>query len=205
MLAWLGRHGLVTPEQVARRFFGRENGSVGLRVAYRRLCKLQELGLIRRDLTYQARSPNVLGLSPQGAREAGINVPPARLVESELRHALSVVDLMEQLVTRDPGAEMRTEREIRADRLHEHRLNLRRPGRGRTPDGELKLPTGQLVAVELDLTSKRTLLLERILRAYRQERYDRVWWYVLPGVAARLSRLVAEQRSDDFVEVRQWV
>jgi hypothetical protein len=112
---------------------------------------------------------------------------------------------MEHLAADHPEAVMRTEREIRANRLHEHRHKARRPGRGRIPDGELTLPSGTLVAVELDLTSKRTLLLERILRAYQQEQYDRVWWYVLPGAVARLSRLVKEQRSDDSVDVRPWL
>lgn len=204
MLAWIGRHGLVTPEQVARRYFTRADGSVGLRVTYRRLQKLQELALLRRDLTPHASSPNVLRLTRQGARAAEIDVVPARLVESELRHALSLVELMEHLAADNPSAEIRTEREVRASRLKEHRLGARRPGRGRTPDGELGFPSGQTVAVELDLTPKRTLLLERILRAYRQERYDQVWWYVPPGVVPRLSRLVIEERSDDFVEVRPW-
>jgi hypothetical protein len=146
MLAWIGRHGIVTPEQLARRFFARAEGDVGMRVAYRRFAKLQSLGLLRRDATPHCRSPHVIRLTQAGAK----------------------------------------------------------PGRGRTPDGELTLASGKLVAVELDLTPKRTKDFERILRSYKQERFDLVWWYVLPGTLPRLRRVVADNRADDYVEVRPW-
>ena len=61
-----------------------------------------------------------------------------------------------------------------------------------------------LVAIELDLTPKRTKDYERILRSYTQERFDQVWWYVVPGAVPRLTKVVADNRADDFVEVRPW-
>jgi hypothetical protein len=96
------------------------------------------------------------------------------------------------------------EREIRTDRWHERSTETRRPGRGRTPDGELTLASGKLVAVELDLTPKRTNDFERILRSYKQERFDLVLWYVLPCTLSRLRKVVADNRADDYVEVRPW-
>src|SRR5436190_8478207 len=92
ILAWIGRHGVVTPAQVARHFFTRDDGSVGQWAAYRRLRKLEELGLTREDRTFW-REPNVLRLTTAGARLADIDVGPARLVLGELRHTLALVDL----------------------------------------------------------------------------------------------------------------
>lgn len=129
-------------------------------------------------------------------------VRPARIVESEIRHALSLVDLMEQLVTVNHGATLKTEREILTDRWHERHAGTRAPAKGRTPDAEMTLRGGERVAIELDLTPKRTKDYERILRSYKQERYDLVWWYVVPGAADRVAKMVLDNRADDFVEVR---
>ena len=133
-----------------------------------------------------------------------IGVRPARLVEGEVRHSLALVDLVEALGASNQGSFLRTEREIRTDRWHQRRDGNLRPGKGRTPDGELTLKNGKVVAIELDLTPKRSKDFERILRAYRQERFDAVWWYVVPGAVPRVKQLVKDNRCDDFIEVRAW-
>ena len=108
MLAWIGRHGIVTPEQLARRFFARSDGDVGMRVAYRRFAKLQSLGLLRRDATPHSRSPHVIRLTQAGAKAGEIDIAPARLVEPEIRHSLALVDLMERLTEAHPDCAART-------------------------------------------------------------------------------------------------
>ena len=204
MLAWIGRHGIVTPDQVARRFFVGSDGVVGKRAAHRRLLKLEICGLVQRDATSLYRSPQVIRITRAGARTGEVDISPARLVEAEIRHSLALVDLMDGLAGAYPDGAVRTEREIRTDRFHERSSGTRGPGRGRTPDGELTLGSGLLVAIELDLTPKRTVTYGRILRSYIQERFDRVWWYVVPGALPRLTKVVADNRADDFVEVRPW-
>ena len=47
MLTWIGRRGLVTPDQVSARFFSRDGGSLGQWASYRRLRKLEQLHLLR--------------------------------------------------------------------------------------------------------------------------------------------------------------
>ena len=42
----------------------------------------------------------------------------------------------------------------------------------------------------------------KILRAYRQERFDAMWQYVVPGAVPRVKQLVKDNRCDDFIEVR---
>lgn len=204
ILAWIGRHGVVTADQVARRFFGRDDGATGKRAAYRRLAVLEDLGLVRRDQTPFWRAPHVIRVTKAGTEIGEIDIAPARIVEPEMRHALALVDLTEQLLAENKGATLRTEREIRTDRWHERHAGTRDPARGRTPDGALTLKGGKVVAIELDLTPKRSKDFERILRAYRQESFDKVWWYVLPGAVPRVERLVLDNRVDDFISVRPW-
>jgi hypothetical protein len=200
----MGRHGVVTADQVARRFFVRDDGGTGSRAAYRRLAVLENLGFVRRDRTPFWRAPQVLRITKAGAEVGEIDIAPARIVEGEVRHSVALVDLVEQLAAANPTAKLRTEREIRTDRWHERHAGTRQPARGRTPDGQLTLRNGKVIAIELDLTPKRSKDFERILRAYRQERYDKVWWYVLPGVVPRVTKLVNENRVDDFIDVRAW-
>ncbi len=139
-----------------------------------------------------------------GAQFGEVGVRPARLVEPELRHSLALVDLTEELAAANKGSVLRTEREIRTERWHGRQDGRFRPGKGRTADGELVLKSGKTVAIELDLTPKRSKDFERILRSYRQERYDLVWWYVVPGALARVTKLVKDNQCDDFVQVRRW-
>src|SRR5579884_4165538 len=97
ILAWIGRHGIVTAEQVARRFFARDDGATGQRAAYRRLLVLEGMRLVRRDRTPFWRAPQVLRITKAGAEVGEVDVAPARIVEPDLRHALALVDLTEQL------------------------------------------------------------------------------------------------------------
>jgi DNA-binding HxlR family transcriptional regulator len=80
MLAWIGRHGIVTPAQVARRFFARSDGQVGMRAVWRRLARLQTLGLVHRDATPHWHSPHVVRLTKAGAKAGEVDIAPARLV-----------------------------------------------------------------------------------------------------------------------------
>jgi hypothetical protein len=202
MLAWIGRHGIVTPEQVARRFFTRDGGALGRGAAYRRLRKLRELGLVRSDRTFYME-PSVLRLTTGGARLADTGVGPARLVMAEIRHSLAIVDLIEQLLEKHRSATLTTERELRIERRQELAARTRRVGRGRLPDAILTI-NGKRVAVELDLTSKRSNDFDRILKKYLGEKYSEIWWYVKPRVVPRLVEIVRRNRADDLVTVRPW-
>jgi len=204
MLRWIGRHGVVTPAQVAQHFFAREDGNVGQWAAYRRLRKLEEMDLVRHDRTFW-REANVLRLTGSGARLADIDIGPARLVLAEIRHTLAVVDLVEDLLAKSPkGTELQTERELRIERRRELGRGQRTVGRGRVPDALFIRPDKKKVALELDTTPKRARDLDSILIAYIQEHYDQIVWYVLPRQVEQLTEIVRRQRADDFVEVRAW-
>ncbi len=203
IITWVALHGIVTPDQIAQHFFRRSSGDVGRWAAYRRLRKLGELGLIRKDPVYWRHS-QVIRVTGAGARLANADVGPANLVMAEVKHALAVVDLLERLRPVAPrGAEVTTERELRVQRRRELAANPRLKGRGRIPDAVLSWGN-QRIAIELDRTPKRSFDYERILRAYFQESYDKVWWYVGPAVADRLRTLVRQNQAADLVEVRIW-
>ncbi|HEX5309264.1 MAG TPA: hypothetical protein VFW38_09325 [Solirubrobacteraceae bacterium] len=206
------RHGVVTAELVGRRFFfrGPNAGDYGKWAAYRRLRALRELGLILSDKPFADR-PAVLRVTREGARIADVGLRPAPLVLSELRHSLAVVRLTEYLLAENAGAELTTERELRAQRYRELRDGVREPEEGRAPDALLRIPTNGLgaqgvvtVAVELDLTRKDRRAMERMVRQYDYERVDRVWWFVTLARLDRTRALVRELRAEDRIEVKAW-
>ena len=211
ILRWMARHGVVTAELVGRRFFWRPDANdYGKWAAYRRLRALRELGLILSNKPY-ADQPAVLRVTREGARIADVGLRPSPLVLSELRHSLAVVWLTEYLLAENAGAELTTERELRAQRYRELRDGTRQTEQGRAPDAFLRIPTKgagaqsvTTVAVELDLTRKDRRAMERMIRQYDREKVDRVWWYVTPARLERTRALVHELRADDRIEVREW-
>jgi hypothetical protein len=211
ILRWITRHGVVTAELVGRRFFWRsEQKTYGKWAAYRRLRALRDLGLVLCDKPY-AQRPAALRVTREGARIADIGLRPAPLVLSELEHTLAVVWLTEYLLAEHPGAELTTERELRAQRYRELRDGTRQTERGRTPDALLRLPAKSVgalvvltVAVELDRSRKDRRAMERMIRQYDHENVDEIWWYVTPGRVDRTREIVRELRADDRIEVRPW-
>jgi hypothetical protein len=208
------RHGMVTAELVGRKFFFRGPGKddFGKWAAYRRLRALEDLGLILRDKSH-AHPAEVLRVTREGARIADVGIRPAPLVHREVPHALAVVWLVEYLLLEHPGAELTTEREIRADR-YRSREAFQRGGesnKGRAADAILRIPADGpgaqgviTVAVELDLSRKDRRAMEDMIRRYNRARFDRIWWYVKPPRVARTREFVREMRADDRIEVRAW-
>jgi len=211
ILCWIARHGVVTTELIGRRFFWRPDAQdYGRWAAYRRVRALQTLGLVLSDKPF-VDMPAVLRVTREGARIADVGIRPAPLVVSQLRHSIALVWITEYLEAANGGAELTTERELRAQRYREREEGIREADEGRTPDALLRIPTngpgaqGVLtVAVELDLTRKDRRAMERLVRQYDYEKVDRIWWYVTPGRVERTQELVRELRADDRIEVRVW-
>lgn len=211
ILRWMARHGVVTAELIGRRFFWRtDRNGYGRWAAYRRLRALRDLGLILSDKPF-AHAPAVLRVTREGARIADVGIRSAPLVVSQLLHSIAVVWLTEYLLAENAGAELTTERELRAQRYREQREGTRDTEQGRVPDALLRVPTNGpgaqgvvTVAVELDLTRKDRRAMERMVRQYDYETVDRVWWYVTPARLERTRALVRELRAADRIEVRAW-
>jgi hypothetical protein len=211
ILQWMTRHGVVTAELVGRRFFWRPHEKdYGRWAAYRRLRALRELGLILSNKPFADR-PAVLRVTREGARIADVGLRPAPLVLSELRHSLAVVWLTEYLLAEHNGAELTTERELRAQRYRELYHGTRKKEQGRAPDALLRIPARgagaqgvMTVAVELDLSRKDRRAMEDIVRQYDYERVDRIWWYVTPARLERTRALMSKLHAADRIEVCEW-
>lgn len=212
ILRFIARHGVVTTEDVALRFFWREEyRRPGIWAAFRRISALHWLGLVLKDKPF-ANRPQVLRVTEEGARLADVGVGPARLVLSELGHSLAVVRVVEELAKAHPDAEITTERQLRAEHYRERRAGERPVGRGRTPDALVLLPKKggsrggtETVAIEVDITRKDRRALERIIVAYDHElEVDRVWWYVAPRRAERVREVIRSLRAESRIEVREW-
>jgi len=203
IITWIGRHGIVTVDQVSRAFFARADGKLGRWAAYRRLRKLRELRLIQQDRTHW-RGPKVQRITGDGGRLVELDLMPAKLVLAEIAHCLAVVDLCQALLDENTGATITTEREIRVTRRREMAEGTREAGKGRIPDAVLTLPDGAVVAVELDRRPKRQRDIEQILVAYRQDRWNAIWWYAPQKSVARVRSVVESNRMEDLVSVVEW-
>src|SRR5579862_1586670 len=90
LLLWCCRHGIVTVDQAHRRYFS------GKRAAYRRVAKLTDLGFLRSD-PWLWNESKIIRVTRKGAALVSKSVRPARLVPSQIRHSLRLVDLMDDL------------------------------------------------------------------------------------------------------------
>ena len=207
ILRWVARHGVVTTEQIARRFFPTPQGFSAATQRLRKLCTMIQ-PVLQRDLTHY-RKPPVLRVTTQGARLADVGIGPARLIPNEVPHALNVVDLTEELLEKTPSAVLTTEREHRTERYREKRAGGRK-STGRIPDAVFTVPKGpgepkeRTVAVELDRSPRQRLDIESIVRQYQAESFDTVIWFVRKNRVEPTEEIVRRLRADDFIEVRSW-
>jgi DNA-binding MarR family transcriptional regulator len=197
ILRFAVRHGMVSPGQVATRL------CTTTAMAGRRLRALEVAGLLRRDRVLTG-SPAIVRATAAGARRAGCDLPPASLDLARVRHSLALVDLSEELLAAHPGSTWTAERELRRDRMRAARAGQMWQRRRRVPDGLLHLDGGLRVAVELDLTPKRSARLDTLAGAYAVDReVDTVWWYLPSDTAAsRMRALVAERGLEHLIEPR---
>jgi hypothetical protein len=212
IIRWITRHGVVTSELIGRRFFWRADlKDYGRWATYRRVRALRELGLILSDKPF-ADFPAALRVTREGARLADVGLRPAPLVLSELRHSIAVVALTEYLLAEHAGAELTTERELRAQRYRELRAGTREPEEGRAADALLRIQGDgsdagltTTVALELDLSRKDRRAAERMIRQYDHEHdIDKIWWYVKRGRIDRTRSIVRDLSAEDRIEVRTW-
>jgi hypothetical protein len=207
MLVWITRHGVVSPEQLAQRFFTRPNGSVGLTVAYERFRKLDDLRLIDRNPPVWYRGPKLITVTKVGANIADLGLAPAPVSMNSvtMKHALAVVDLTEDLLHEYPAASVITERELRRDDQHARKSGARRNRDTRFPDAILRFKDEQSIAIELDLSHKSVQRQREKVVSFLNQPGLHVWWYCSTGEVYReVRRAVDAERADDRIRVRQW-
>jgi len=189
LLGYVARHGMVTPEQLASRH------NLCVAVVRQQLRALEEAGLLL-CASVLVGIPEVVRATRAGTRLAGCDLAPASLDLARIRHSLALVDLSEELLGAHPGSVWTTERELRRDRMRAARAGDGWERRRRVPDGLLRLAGGTRVAVELDLTPKRSARLDLLAGAYAVDReVDAVWWFLPSDFACSRMRTLVEERG----------
>ena len=218
ILVFLMCYKAATITQIRRELFR----GIVISVAYRRLADLARGGLIKHPMVHHGK-PGVYMVTERGARQAGLGLSAPELDESTLNHTLTVLDLSWAVrfgregdgVGADEWDAWITERELwrdkNEDRRDEKTGRLKAgPKKGRTPDGLLVLRTGEEVAVELELTPKKSFAYGSIFSSYSEQLdaglIDAVRWY-FPNkqVMARVEELSRRHEAlSGRIEFRHW-
>jgi hypothetical protein len=200
VMRYIARHGVCTPDQVGRKFWGGSDPTA----RYRRVEKLAQHGYLDRDRTWY-HGPYALRVPRKGLRACGSQFKPISLNWGRLRHQLAMVDLSEDLLARHPDAWWLTERELRQDW---RRDGARGEQHFRLPDGLLRYPDGGVIAVELELVPKRANDYREIGDAYLRELIaglHEVWWFVAsPQAEDAVRRHFGPAYSPNPWKVEQW-
>jgi hypothetical protein len=203
VLAWIGRHGVVSVDQVGRRFWQKPEAS---RATRRRMTVLLEAGLLARWAPLWTRGPALLIATSRGLRVASVPLRQARVVSWRTEHSLALVDLSEELLAEYAGSSWLTERELMVGGWRTS-LNLRR-----LPDGLLVQSDGRRFAVELEASRKEAERLRRIVNDYLPalagpNALAGVIWYARRELSAGIEHLRSAVNSHGLgwaFEVRTW-
>lgn len=208
ILRFIVRFGTVTMEQIKAYAFWYGGGMGGVEPAsdsavYRRLRRLKSLELVKHERVLWNK-PGIYRITEPGARYADVELPPARVDLSRLYHHLEVVDLsLEVLGKMESGHHWATEREVRQELLNRGRGSSGKMGSGsktgRIPDGLLISPNGERVAIELELTQKRTDDYRKILKGYADRHRERIEQPEDDEPGAHLSDYVSSSGGIDGV------
>jgi hypothetical protein len=189
ILAWLSRQRFASAEQVGLRF------AIGDNRSSRRLGELAAAGLLEREQPFLA--PSVYLVTARGLAVVRASLPVPRVDVRTFRHDRGVCGLVVGYEL--AGATTVTEREMRAAEAAGSGPYAARffGGSGRPrrhfPDLLVRSGTG-FMAIELELTPKRTRRLRSILRAYRRASHITRVLYLSDrrAVLAQLEQLARE-------------
>ena len=186
LVRYVGRHGVVTIEQVMKAM------GVGRTAAYRRVAACAEAGLLER-LDLLRSEPSVLRATREGLRYAGLGLPFAAVSPSAVVHLLRCASAAQFLGEHFGHDCVLTEREIAfAEKIEErpiasaevgHLLN----GNPRMHRADLAaFADSGTLAVEVELTPKTPRRLEGIIRAWRRAScVEEVHYICAPGLTHR--------------------
>lgn len=187
----VGRHGIVTVEQVMAVM------GAGRTASYRRVAACVELGLLER-LALLRDEPTVLRATRNGLNYVDLGLPVASVTPGLVNHNLRCVDVALQLGRHFGHEQILTEREFtwreraegkeiasvdaggengRSSRSRKHRADLAVLGEEGT------------IAIEVELTAKAPTRLENLLLAWRRAHAEQVisaiYYFCAPGTTMR--------------------
>lgn len=105
-------------------------------------------------------------------------------------HQLAIIDMYFKLIHLYPEAQWVSERRLKQDRFAKGIGSI-----GHVADGLLVFPDEKQIAIEVELTMKGKLRLEKIFRAYvSQFEIKEVWYFCAPEIVLKMQK-AAEKRS----------
>jgi hypothetical protein len=204
IVGWIGGLGAAGAEHVMGRF------AMGRSWAYERLSQLTRDGLLeQRRLLYG--KPGLYVATATGLRWRGLGGLGVHQVRpGGFEHAWQVADVAVALHRALPEWQVLSDREIRwreredGELLASVRVGLLPGGAAalHRPDLAIVPLTGQLIAVEVELSVKARARLLAICRAFARARHLACTYYLAAPAAGRaVGRAVSELRAEDRVTV----
>jgi len=203
LVCYVGRHGAVTIGDVMKAT------GVGRTVAYRRVARCMEAGLIER-LAILHSEPSVLRATPQGLQYAGLGLPLAEISPGSVIHSLRCASIAHALCEHFGVERVLTEREvIQAERIEERPVASAEVGT--LPSGAPQLHRPDLavltdagvLAIEVELTPKSPTRLAKIIASWWAAKWVKEVQYVTPAGPTRraVKRAVAKVEARGRVKV----
>jgi hypothetical protein len=203
LVRWIGRIGAVTIDQLMLRF------GLGQTVAYERVAACVEARLLARSAVVYG-APTFLTATRGGLELVGLGLPELCVSTALARHHHACGDVALWLEERYGPQTVLSVREL----VFEERLTGRPIASakvGELPSGHPRLhrPDFAIVggtlnrAIEVELTPKAPVRLDRIVRSWRRADWvEEVVYICAPGAARRaVDRAVMRTRSEDEIRV----
>lgn len=187
IIIWVNSHRMVTVEQVRKKF------NMSFLAAKKRMYELRTVEYLVYDKVFQSK-PGVYRVTSKGVAVTNDELPTCKIRLGSYEHDLALVDLAIELEQKQ-GACWITDRQVR------HEKGITGVGtKGHSPDGILEFPSGEKIAVELELSSKGTNRLENILKYYAKSHYKEVWYFVKSDtIAAKIQAF-----NSSLIRVFSW-
>lgn len=203
LVCYVGRHGAVTIADVMKAT------GVGRTVAYRRVARCVEAGLIER-LAILHSEPSLLRATTEGLRYAGLGLPPAEVSPGLIIHSLRCASIAHALCAHFGVERVLTEREIiAAERIEERPIASAEVGT--LPSGAPQLHRPDLavltdvgvLSIEVELTPKSPARLAKIIASWWAAKWVKEVQYLTPAGTTRraVKRAIARVEARSRVKV----
>lgn len=181
ILQFINASGYCNAPQLGRRF------SMKWWIVYRRMSQLIRAGLVLHKRVNFSQF-GIYYLTPTGAKFT--DLPPIDgISKGGFDHQILLVDLILKLRDVYPEAHWVSERHLKHQKYY---YGIGKSGH--VADGILVFPDGKKHAIELELTNKSNIRLEKIIRAYGvQFEIESAWYFCADSVISPLSSVSAKK------------